>query len=74
MIVSPNAHETAKSKLGIMPDDAAGRTTYFTLVEATANQASRKDCATVFITSSDREGIKGIIIIPTNRPAASADP
>ena len=74
IIISPKAADTAKSKLGIIPDKAAGRTTYFKLVEASDNEASRKDCIPVFITSHDSEGIKGIIIIRTNRPAPSAEP
>ena len=58
-----------------MPGRAAGIITFFIvsdLVAPTPKEASLKLCGTEFITSSDNEEMKGIIIMPITRPAASA--
>ena len=75
IIVSPIAREAAKRRLPEMPGIAAGSITFLIVslfVEPSAKEASRSDCGTAFITSSDSEEISGMIIIPIISPAANA--
>ena len=75
IIVSPIARETARRIAPIIPGKAAGSIIFFTvsdLVAPIAYDPSRKDCGTALITSSDKDEIKGIIIIPITPPAAIA--
>mgnify|MGYP007000231426 len=75
IIVSPIALDIANMKAATMPGRAAGIITFFMvsdLVAPTPKEASLKLCGTEFITSSDNEEMKGIIIMPITRPAASA--
>ena len=62
--------------LATIPGRAAGKTTFLIaslFVDPRPKAASRKECGTALITSSDRDETKGIIIIPITKPAASAD-
>ena len=75
IIVSPIARDIANIKEATMPGRAAGIITFLIvsdLVAPTPYDASRRLWGTALITSSDREEIKGIIIIPITKPAAKA--
>ena len=75
IIVSPIALEVAKRMDPIIPGRAAGKITniivsYF--VAPNPYEPSLRELGTALITSSEREDIKGIIIMPITRPAAKA--
>ena len=75
IIVSPIARDIASIIPPTIPGSAAGITTFRMVSDCVAPMAkepSRMDCGTAVITSSAREEIKGIIIIPITPPAASA--
>ena len=75
IMVSPIALERAKRIAPAIPGAAAGRTTFIMVslcVAPRAYEPSRKVCGTVLIASSEREEIKGVIMIPTTEPTASA--
>src|SRR3954454_3692884 len=75
IIVSPMARETASTTEEIIPETAAGSTTFndtSNLVEPNAKAPSRIALGTDDMASSEREAIIGVIIIPITIPGLSA--
>ena len=75
IIVSPIALEIASKKAPTIPGSAAGKITFFivsALLEPIPRDPYHKLCGNEFITSTDKEEIKGIIITPITKPAAKA--
>ena len=75
IIVSPIALDIANKNAPTIPGKAAGKITFLivsALLAPIPNDPSLRLCGTEFITSSDKEEIKGIIITPITIPAARA--
>ena len=71
IIVSPSAREIPSTKEAMMPDNAAGTTTFravSNLVEPSAAEPSRMACGTERIASSESEAIIGMIMTPITKP------
>lgn len=74
-MVSPIALDIPNTMDAIIPDNAAGRTTFnetSSFVAPSASAPSRMPLGTELMASSDKEMMLGNIIIPTTIPGLSA--